>query len=262
MFGTMVVCLPSRHQGGEVWLSHAGQTAVLDTSATSQFDLTTLAWYSDVTHEVKPLTSGYRLVLTYNLVQDSQIQRQAASLLTLNRERLATSLAECHNILSNQSCSIYILDHQYTEASLQLGQWKGRDAAVGHYLNHVCTANGFYFLFANMTSSFRDEEDEYRDDYIGLDHVISPNGQRISGSIRIDKENILDDEAFSGPCDSEDEEEFTGNTHMPAEYRYHKTVSSRHLGNPDVDNAHQYCLGCHACAKVKIRTNVSCTSVK
>jgi hypothetical protein len=241
MFGTMVVCLPSHHEGGEVWLSHAGKTTALDTSTTSQFDLTTLAWYSDVTHEVKPLTSGYRLVLTYNLVQDNLLQKQAASLLTKNRERLAASLAECRKTLIHQSCFIYLLDHQYTEASLQLENLKGRDAAVGQYLNNVCSPNGFYFLLANMTGSFNEEDDDYSDEDEGrirLDHVISPNGQRISRNIEIDKENILDEAAFSGPCDSEDEGEFTGNESMPAAYRYHKTVSSLYLGNPGVHSAH------------------------
>jgi hypothetical protein len=222
MFGTLVICLPSHHEGGEVWLSHAGMTTTLDTSATSRFDLTTLAWYSDVTHEVKPLTSGDRLVLTYNLVQDNPLQKQAASLLTRNRERLATSLIKCRNTLINQSSFIYLLDHNYTEASLRLEKLKGRDAAVGQYLNHVCTPNGFYFFLANMTGSFRDED---RND-IYLHRVISPAGCMFSCNTRIDKDNILQDEAFSGDCDSEDEEEFTGNEHMPAEYRYHRTVGS------------------------------------
>ncbi|KAK6209028.1 hypothetical protein LQW54_006628 [Pestalotiopsis sp. IQ-011] len=31
--------------------------------------MTVLAWYSDVTHEITKLTSGYRLVLTYNIFQ-------------------------------------------------------------------------------------------------------------------------------------------------------------------------------------------------
>ena len=94
------------------------------------------------------------------------------------------------------------------------------------------------FPLCQLTGLFRDDGDNCFDDCIGLDQVISPNGQRICGYIAIDKENILDNEAFSGPCDSEDEREFTGNEHMPAEYRYHKTVSSLYLGNPGIDSAH------------------------
>jgi hypothetical protein len=45
MFGTMVVCLPSEHSGGEVRLVHGQKESILQTSASSRFDLSTLAWY-------------------------------------------------------------------------------------------------------------------------------------------------------------------------------------------------------------------------
>lgn len=43
MFGTLVICLPSKHAGGEVHLSHAGQKKALNTATTSEFDLTALS---------------------------------------------------------------------------------------------------------------------------------------------------------------------------------------------------------------------------
>ena len=79
MFGTMVVCLPSEHTGGEVQLVHNGKQQSMVTATTSAHDLSALAWYSDVQHEIKPVTSGYRLVLTYHLVQDESIPRQTAA---------------------------------------------------------------------------------------------------------------------------------------------------------------------------------------
>ncbi len=64
MFGTLVICLPSAHQGGELILKHGNDTVTLETSPTSDFDMSYASWYSDVFHEVKPVTSGHRLVLT------------------------------------------------------------------------------------------------------------------------------------------------------------------------------------------------------
>ncbi|KAI0169556.1 hypothetical protein GGR52DRAFT_573620 [Hypoxylon sp. FL1284] len=64
MIGTLVICLPSKHEGGSVHLPHAGKKYDFDTDKTSEFGLTALSWFSDVTHEIKPLVSGYRLVLT------------------------------------------------------------------------------------------------------------------------------------------------------------------------------------------------------
>jgi len=44
MFGTLVICLPSKHEGGEVHLTHAGTKVVLETSNSSDFDYSSLAW--------------------------------------------------------------------------------------------------------------------------------------------------------------------------------------------------------------------------
>ncbi|KAK9422234.1 putative Prolyl 4-hydroxylase alpha subunit Fe(2+) 2OG dioxygenase domain-containing protein [Seiridium unicorne] len=54
--GTLVICLPSKHEGGDVHLSLGDKSHKFSTSTTSAFDLTALAWYSDVTHEFTNLT--------------------------------------------------------------------------------------------------------------------------------------------------------------------------------------------------------------
>ena len=77
MFGTMVVSLPSQHEGGNVILTHNKSVKVYDSSQNSNLVAGTSfgAWYSNVYHEVKAVTSGYRVVLTYNLVQDTSMIR-------------------------------------------------------------------------------------------------------------------------------------------------------------------------------------------
>ncbi|KAI9600163.1 hypothetical protein KEM48_000577 [Puccinia striiformis f. sp. tritici PST-130] len=64
MLGTLIICLPSAHTGGEVVVKHNGESKTLKTSDASQ---SFACWYSDVTHQVLPVKSGYRCVLTYNL---------------------------------------------------------------------------------------------------------------------------------------------------------------------------------------------------
>jgi len=44
MFATLVVALPSKHEGGEVRVTHAGKTEILETSKFSEFDFSYLAW--------------------------------------------------------------------------------------------------------------------------------------------------------------------------------------------------------------------------
>jgi hypothetical protein len=61
MFATMIIILPSAYTGGQVHVSHSNQKQTFDFSSTSLSSTAVLAWYTDVKHEVKPVTSGYRL---------------------------------------------------------------------------------------------------------------------------------------------------------------------------------------------------------
>lgn len=68
MFGTLVIVLPSEHEGGDLILKHRQQKSVFCSShSTNKTKISFMCWYSDVQHEVTPVTSGYRWVLTYNL---------------------------------------------------------------------------------------------------------------------------------------------------------------------------------------------------
>lgn len=46
MFGTLVICLPSKHEGGAVHVRHGEETKVLETEKTSEFDTSFIAWYA------------------------------------------------------------------------------------------------------------------------------------------------------------------------------------------------------------------------
>lgn len=68
MFATVVVLLPSAYTGGELIVSHTLQTKTIDFSQNSLLSTALLAWYTDIKHKVKPVTLGYRLALSYNLI--------------------------------------------------------------------------------------------------------------------------------------------------------------------------------------------------
>ncbi|KAK6836520.1 hypothetical protein PG987_007015 [Apiospora arundinis] len=89
MIATVVICFPSVHEGGDVHLSHRGEKHTLVTSRSSAYDITALAWYSDVTHEVKEITAGHRLALTYNITlpKDQQNQASAAGLVEQQQQK-------------------------------------------------------------------------------------------------------------------------------------------------------------------------------
>ncbi|KAK4187865.1 hypothetical protein QBC35DRAFT_463480 [Podospora australis] len=126
MFGTLVISLPSAHEGGDVIVQHGGKTKTFKISGTS---LSSICWYSDVSHEVLPVTSGYRWVLTYNLTLDPDEERApAVDMQDPDIEQLDSAL---DRLLTSQhfDCFYHMLDHDYTEANLSLQSLKTADYA-------------------------------------------------------------------------------------------------------------------------------------
>jgi hypothetical protein len=73
MVGSLVVVLPTKHEGGALLFRHGGREFTFDsanavaTTGEGAPQAAYVAFYSDVEHEVTPVTSGYRVTLTYNL---------------------------------------------------------------------------------------------------------------------------------------------------------------------------------------------------
>lgn len=65
--GSLVVCLPSRFGGGNLLVRHQGQEIDFDWSSNSNSTIQWAAFYSDCEHEIKSVSSGDRITLTYNL---------------------------------------------------------------------------------------------------------------------------------------------------------------------------------------------------
>ena len=67
MVGSLVVTLPSKHTGGDLVVEKNGKTVVGRGSASK---LALVAFYADCRHEVKPVKTGNRITLTFNLLLD------------------------------------------------------------------------------------------------------------------------------------------------------------------------------------------------
>ncbi|TFK63788.1 hypothetical protein BDN72DRAFT_775478 [Pluteus cervinus] len=72
VFASLVISFPTPHQGGNLILRHDGEEYSFDPSNILSKAATPsaacVAFYSDVEHEIAPITSGYRLTLTYDLL--------------------------------------------------------------------------------------------------------------------------------------------------------------------------------------------------
>lgn len=68
MFGTLLIVLPSQHEGGELTIEHArSRKAFRSGGPLSAERLLYIAFYADCDHELAAVTSGRRLVLSYSL---------------------------------------------------------------------------------------------------------------------------------------------------------------------------------------------------
>lgn len=228
MIGSLVICLPSKHEGGQVHLSHAGKDYVYATGPNSASDLTALAWYSDVTHEIKEVTAGHRLVLTYNIIQKAGPGRSAGFFMQ-QQAQLREKIARWSSDFPDLSRLVYFLDHKYSQSSLTQNNLKGRDRAVFQVLQHVSLETGIYLFLSNVTKTESDGDGWYNDEPgITLDHLCCPEGRRIAGLLDMSKEDIIGPGPyFNRSPDSVDPAEFTGNASAPAERRYHDSVSRR-----------------------------------
>ena len=129
MFATLVVCLPSRHEGGTLILEHDGQTKRIEFGGKdSEFQTRYVAFYADCRHEVAPVNSGYRICLVYNLASTGKKQPEAP--------HHAAAVAEASRLLKELFLAPEPLNklaipftHQYTEAGFDPKQLKGADRA-------------------------------------------------------------------------------------------------------------------------------------
>jgi hypothetical protein len=75
MFGSLVIVFPLPHEGGALLLRHRGQEWTFDSGKTlaaakDQPSIGYVAFFSDIEHEVTPVTFGHRISLTCNLFSD------------------------------------------------------------------------------------------------------------------------------------------------------------------------------------------------
>ena len=70
MFASLVVIFPVAHEGGALKLCHGGNEWTVDSATvnnTTSPVISYIAFYSDVEHEVTPVTSGHSVTLTWNI---------------------------------------------------------------------------------------------------------------------------------------------------------------------------------------------------
>jgi hypothetical protein len=138
MVATLVIALPSVHEGGALAVRHDGRETTVDFSPHSRFQAQFAAFYADCEHEIRPVTSGFRLALIYNLTLPKSKRTITAP---TSREQIAAAAAILRQWKSeppgasdaddapSTSRLAVLLDHHYTQAGLTRDALKGVDRA-------------------------------------------------------------------------------------------------------------------------------------
>jgi predicted 2-oxoglutarate/Fe(II)-dependent dioxygenase YbiX len=148
MFATLVVVLPSEHEGGELVICHDGQEKRFAFGGkNSAFEMRYVAFYADCQHEVTPITAGYRVCLVYNLALAKPAKQQLLApknsavvdrLIQVLRDWAAQVLKQPTDNESEgkptQPLLAVLLEHQYTEAELGFQSLKNLDRVYAQVL--------------------------------------------------------------------------------------------------------------------------------
>ncbi|KAK7696246.1 hypothetical protein QCA50_000899 [Cerrena zonata] len=261
MFATIIVVLPSKFTGGEAHLSHGGLSKVYDSSKDSVHQTTVMAWYTDVTHEIKPITSGYRLALAYNLVHTKQSLRPVLSSNNDFIDGVRNALIswnECEEDgIPTPEKLVYLLDHKYSQANLRAGALKGADDHKVSILAAVAEELGFNLGLASVEFhlsgagdddchyrpqrwdcySDEDSDDGYNDVNFGevsdrdvsIETFVDLDGNHIANSLEFDNETETIPSDFvedieSGPYDRQEYEGYMGNGAGSLDRWYRRTI--------------------------------------
>lgn len=237
MFATIVVILPSAYTGGAVHLSHNDESEVFDANANSKMVTTAMGWYTDVKHEVKPVESGYRLALSYNLIRTTTFIRPPVK----TNDRISEALDKVFAAWEEDGIPnkiIFRLDHAYSEADLCGSALKGADAERVALLRPIANRYRFKLGLAHLTCSLLGEwdgEDGPSTDGEDIRTGFTASGPhtreaKITNLVNLRGEPIVDDlphcDDFAIPkdlCsgleyqepDDDDVEEYTGNVRQP-----------------------------------------------
>ena len=255
MFATLIIALPSVHDGGELLVRHKDREVRLALRADDPSESAFAAFYADCLHEVLPVTSGCRLTLVYNLLRKGRGKPPQPPSYEAEQARLVALLRRWSEGKQAPEDSapeklVYPLEHAYTPAELSFAALKGADAARAAVLTAAAQEAGCDLHVALLTieesgsaehtgyssggrRGWRDHYDELEleaDEVLEYSRLLSdwgrPDGAATTlGSLPIEDEEVSPASALDDlEPDEEHFEEATGNEGASFERTYRRAA--------------------------------------
>ena len=226
----LIIVLPSAYEGGDTIVQIGGQTQTLSPSSSKEFSYSYLAYYADAQCLVKPVTSGYRLALTYNLIHRSEgIEESRSSSIPTDHKAAINSILEDWkaNISDCPNFSpVYMLDNDYTKGDVALESLKGADQACCHHLYDASKKYDFCVFLArfehstshsrNLQNGGDDDDDDYDDWNRGaeddrpawmLEELFTMEGVLVAEKVEISKHDVIQSDIFKGEVSADEDDE-------------------------------------------------------
>ncbi len=196
-FGTLVITLPSKHEGGEAVVRLGNQKRTLSITEPREFSYSYIAWYADADYSVKPVNSGYRLVLTYNLIHQTGDIKAArpSSVLNNNRAAIDSALKAWKRSLDDDETTTDMLMHlfedKYPQGKLGLQELEGSDRVQSLRLREACQEHGFSVFLGQLEHSrrrnrYEEEDEEDQDQDWTLSKLFTPEGVCIAETLDVE----------------------------------------------------------------------------
>lgn len=255
MVATLVIGLPSVHKGGELIITHEDQQMrIAFDGAASGHELSYAVFYADCQHETRPVQSGYRICLTYNVTLARSKSKKGVNAPSFgNVTESVTALLRNWSSKQDKGRLAVVLDHRYTQKGLNINSMKGIDRARAEVLFRAaqqadCIANlALVTLWRQGSAEGEDYHSHYRghwdeeegddtagdhemgelfDESLSADHWSDSRGCRVKfGEIILDESEIVTATRLDEWEPSEEEfEGFTGNAGMTLERWYHRAA--------------------------------------
>ena len=253
MFGSLIIALPSAHEGGRLLIRHDGREIEVDFSREdSRHEFQYAAFFADCEHEVEPVRSGFRCCLAYNLRLDDGDAGALNLPLDTQARKLVAPLVSLKNECAGKLTAV-LLEHGYTEAGFSLRNLKGDDKVRAQALFAAAKEAGFTAHLGLVTHhqmgelegadyGYRrrrhweddDDEDDETDGTMGeiYEESLTINLWRNErdnsvplGSYFIEDDRLLTREEFgTGDPDEKESEGYTGNAGCTMDYWYRRAA--------------------------------------
>jgi hypothetical protein len=209
-----------------------------------------LGWYTGVVHEMKPITSGYRLALVYNVILTADVPRPRLP-------NIGAANAELHTVLRKwilckypQHPGIkvvaYLFKRRYSMDILTMAKLRGQDRHKVSHLRSIVAALGYVVDLANLEywvrgypAGYGEYDDEYDDGDVRIAKVIKTSvsiqglvdldGAHIPGlqKLPLKEENLIPEDPFAEVGPDKTEYDFVSASLTMSDQKSHWCSSTR-----------------------------------